>query len=361
MRAKYGRHVPLSAINRFRGCLLEHETPPSVSSVTTCVATTCVATTCVARRRAFLGAALAACLLVGTAGCGWSAQGEEVTSLAPPPPTPGHPPGTVTLPMGTEMGVAVKRVQDAITADGGAVLATVDNAADASKVGVTIPANTVVIGGPPAVGMPLLRTNQQAAAALPARYLVHQNATGAVQLVYNGPDYVAVVSGVADLAATAPFAQAVTKVADTAANTSATPKTAPLIGVSPTGFLRVSGGNATVPGTVARLRTAATEDETIVSVQDLATGSGGSGPALRATSSILLSAPDFTAPLVAAAPTFGLELPLRFVVWLDDKNVTQVGYVDVGVLAARHGLKADDPNVGKLAAECDRIAKLATG
>ena len=76
---------------------------------------------------------------------------------------------------------------------------------------------------------------------------------------------------------------------------------------------------------------------------------------------MLLSAPEFTTPLVAAAPTFGLELPLRFVIWLDDKNVTQVGYVDVGVLAARHGLKADDPNVVKLAAECDRIAKIVAG
>lgn len=314
-----------------------------------------------ARRRAFLGAALAACLLVGTAGCGRSAEGEEVTSLAPPLPAAGHPPGTVTLPMGTEMGSAVKRVQDAVTAEGGTVLATVDNAADASKVGVTIPANTVVIGGAPAVGLQMLRVNQQAAAALPERYLVRQDATGAVQLVYNAPDYVAVVAGVVDLATSQPFAQAVTKVADTAAKTSGTPKSAPLIGVSPTGFLVTAGGNANVPLTVARLRAAATTDETIVSTQDLATGSGGAGPALRATTSVLVSNPDLTAPLVAAAPTFGLELPLRFVVWLDDKNVTQVGYVNVGVLAARHGLKADDPGVVKLAAECDRLAKFATG
>jgi uncharacterized protein (DUF302 family) len=315
----------------------------------------------VARRRVFLGIALAAGLLAGTAGCGRSAEGEEVTTLAPPPAAAGHPPGTVTLPVGSDVPAEVKKLQDAITAGGGTVLATVDNTADADLLGITIPPNTVVVGGPPAAGLPMLRANQQAAAALPGRYLVQQDATGAVRLVYNGPDYVAVVAGAVDPAVSSPFAQAVTQVADAAANTSGNHQSAPLVGVSPTGFLRVVGSNTTVPATVARLRITLAPNESVVAAQDLATGSGVSGPALRATNSVLLSATEFTAPVVGAAPTFGLELPLRFVVWLDDKNDTQVGYVDVGVLAARHGLKADDPNVVKLAAECDRIAKFAAG
>jgi uncharacterized protein (DUF302 family) len=317
--------------------------------------------TCVARRRAFVGIALAACLLVGTAGCGRSAEGEEVTTLAPPPAAAGHPPGTVTLPVGSDVPAEVKKLQDAITAGGGTVLATVDNTADADLLGITIPPNTVVIGGPPAAGLPMLRANQQAAAALPARYLVQQDATGAVRLVYNGPDYVAVVAGAVDPTVSSPFAQAVTQVADAAANTTGNHQSAPLVGVSPTGFLRVAESNATVPAAVARVTVAATANEKILSTQDLATGSGASGPALRATTSVLVSAPEYTASLVAAAPTFGLELPLRFVIWLDEKNVTQVGYVDVGALAARHGLKADDAGVVKLAAECDRIAKIVAG
>lgn len=318
-------------------------------------------TTCVARRRAFLGAAFAAALLVGVAGCGRSAEGLEVTNLAPPPVAAGHPAGTVTLSVTSDVPTEVKKLQDAITAGGGTVLATVDNTADADLRGITIPPNTTVIGGPPAVGLPMLRINQQAAAALPARYLVTQDATGAAKIVYNGPDYVAVVSGAVDPATSSPFAQSVTQVADSAAGSSGTPQSAPLIGVSPTGFLKVAETNTTVPGAVARVTVAATANEKILSTQDLAVGSGATGPALRATTSVLVSAPEYTSQLVAAAPTFGLELPLRFVIWLDDKNVTQVGYVDVGVLAARHGLKADDPNVVALAAECDRIAKIVAG
>src|SRR3954451_24568046 len=134
----------------------------------------------VARRRVLLGVALAACLLAGTAGGGRSAEGEEVTSLAPPPVAAGHPPGTVTLPVGSDVPAEVKKLQDAITAGGGTVLATIDNTADADLLGVTIPPNTVVVGGPPAAGLPMLRGNQQAAAALPGRYLVTQDAVGAV-------------------------------------------------------------------------------------------------------------------------------------------------------------------------------------
>lgn len=310
-----------------------------------------------------MSAVFAASLLVGTAACGFAATGEDVTSIAPPLPSAGRPPGTVTLPMGTEMGPAVKKLQDAITAGGGVVLATVDNAADARANGApAVAANTVVIGGAAAVGLPMLRANQQAAAALPERYLLKQDPGGAVSLTYNGPDYVAAVSGVVDLAATNPFTTATASVADQTAGTSGVHESAPLIGVTPKDFLLTDGARTTVQATVAGLRGALkAPGETVVADQDLAAGSGDPGPALRATHSLLVSAPGFTSPLVAAAPTFGLELPLRFVVWLDNKNTTQIGYVDVGVLAARHGLKADDPNVVRLAAECDRLASAASG
>ncbi len=317
-------------------------------------------TTRVPRQRMILSAALAAILLVGTAGCGATATGEGVTALAPPPPTAGHPPGTVTVAVAGDMAAAVKKVQAAITAGGGTVLTTVDNAADAGSTGAAVAGNTVVIGGAAAVGLPMLRANQQAAAALPERYLLRQDGSG-VSLVYNGPDYIAAVSGVVDLDATNPFATATASVADQAAGAPGLHVSAPLIGVTPKGFLRVAAGDATVPITIAQLTGAIADGETVVTNQDLAAGSGQGGPALRATQSLLVSAPVFTSPLVAAAPTFGLELPLRFVVWLDDTNTTEIGYVDVGVLAARHGLKVDDPNVVRLAAECNRIANVAAG
>jgi uncharacterized protein (DUF302 family) len=300
--------------------------------------------TCVTRRRAFLGAALAAGLLVGAAGCGRSAEGEEVTSLAPPPAAAGHPPGTVTLPIGSDVPTEVKKLQDAITAGGGTVAATVDNTADADLLGVTIPPNTVVVGGPPAAGLPMLRSNQQAAAALPGRYLVTQDASGAVKARLQrtglrrgrrgrrrprGEHAVRAVRHAGRRHGRGHVGHAQVRAADRrlAHRGSCAWRTATRRCPSR------SRGSPWRPPTARWSSPRRTWPP----------GSGASGPALRATQSVLLSAPEFTTPLVAAAPTFGLELPLRFVIWLNDKNVTQVGYVDVGVLAARHGLKATTP------------------
>src|SRR3954453_3043760 len=76
---------PLLPVGRRRATRTAGETPhperPSVRGVTTSVA----------RRRAFLSAALAAGLLASVVGCGRSAEGEEVTTLAPPPTAAGHP------------------------------------------------------------------------------------------------------------------------------------------------------------------------------------------------------------------------------------------------------------------------------
>jgi hypothetical protein len=48
-------------------------------------------------------------------------------------------------------------------------------------------------------------------------------------------------------------------------------------------------------------------------------------------------------------------------VWLDAEGLTQIGYPDVRRLAVRHGISANDPNIERLAADSDRLARLAAG
>jgi len=301
-------------------------------------------------------AIVTALMVTGTA-CG---TGRAVYDLAPPA-RPGQPAGTVLLDSGSTVAATTKRLQDAITRSGGTVGAVVDHSADAKAVGVTLPANTVVIGGSATAQDPLLRVDQGAGATLPGRYLVRAGADGTATVLYDGADYLAAVSGVATPGTARALTTETTSVAAAGAGVTAVPLAAPLLGVTPTGFLVVTPGESEVPATVARLRRNVDRPSTVVATIDLAAGSATPGPALRPTVELLVSTPEAEAPLIAAAPSFGLEMPMRFVVWQDDKQITQIAYPDVRVLAARHGIPATDPNVVRLAADAARLAKVAAG
>lgn len=292
-------------------------------------------------------------------GCGNVASIEVPLSTAP---APGQPAGTVQIPAGTDAAQTVQRVQDAILANGGTVAAVVDHAAAARTAGVEIPPTVVVIGGAPTTQVPMIRADQPAGANLPQRYLVRQGVDGTVTLTYDGADYLAAVSRV-----TAPDVRSVLREANTAVAGQAVPGTtvpqpASLVGVTPSGYLLSVFGSADVPVTVERLRRAADRggNRTIAAV-DLAVGSADPGPGVRPTAVVLVSVPAAEAPLLAAAPSIGLDLPIRFVVWLDDQNRTQIGYPDPRRVAARHGIPVEDPNVVRLVAEADRLARLAAG
>ncbi|WP_219413233.1 DUF302 domain-containing protein [Pseudonocardia nigra] len=303
-----------------------------------------------------LGVALA--LAVGSTAC---ANPEPLVEELPQA-APGQPAGTVVLPAGaSDVARTVQRIQDAITAAGGTVTALVDHAADARGVGVEIPPNTVVIGGSPAAWQPLLRADQQAAAELPQRYLVRQDGTGAVTLTTNSAAYVAAVSGVVAPEARTALHDTTTAVARQALGADP-PLGSPLIGVTPVNYLLTVPTDSPVPEAVDRLRRAAAAGAGRVdAVLDLSAGPGDGGPPLRPTSLVLVSTPEAEAPLLAAAPSIGLDLPLRFAVWRDAQDVTQIGYPDLRRIAVRHGIPVDDPNVARLTADADRIARAAAG
>jgi uncharacterized protein (DUF302 family) len=306
-----------------------------------------------------LGAVVA--IVLAVAGCGSASAGASA-ELAPPPAPPGQAPGTLVVSVDSDVADVVQRVRDAVSADGGRVVAVVDHSAGTAPVGRQMPPTSLVIGGPPAPGFPLLRLQQRATVDLPQRYLIRQTAPGAVTVTANSPEYVAAMSAVVDTPARFPLRDATAAVLDRVSPGSGSQLGSPLLGVTPTGYLVTASSNASVPVTVDRLRRAADRPPTrTTAVVDMAAGSAEGGPALRPTSLVLVSLPDAEAALIAAAPTFGLDLPLRFAVWQDEQNVTQVAYPDVRRLAARHGVPTEDANVVRLVTEADRLVRIASG
>jgi uncharacterized protein (DUF302 family) len=290
---------------------------------------------------------------------------------------PGQAPGSVVVTAGADPAALVKSLQEAITGTGGKVAAVVDHAAAARDVGVQIPANTVVIGGPAAADLGLVQVEQTAGASLPPPYQVRQDDAGKTVLSYDSADYLAAIAHVPDPAARTGLATATSAILGQALPNAPATTPAPLIGITPVDYLLKIFGSTTVAGAVDLLKRngARAGDEFIAAVDfvpDTAAPRAKAGAAAaaappppaagpRATSVVLISRPAAEAQLIKRAPSIGLDLPMRFVVWLDEQNRTQIGYPDVRRIAVRHGIPADDPNVVALAAEADKLARLGAG
>jgi uncharacterized protein (DUF302 family) len=93
--------------------------------------------------------------------------------------------------------------------------------------------------------------------------------------------------------------------------------------------------------TMERLREAVVEQGmTVVAQVDHAAAAASAGLQLRPTVVLLFGNALAGTPLMQAAPTVGIDLPLKALVWTDEEGATWLAYNDPGWLAARHGARA---------------------
>jgi uncharacterized protein (DUF302 family) len=65
------------------------------------------------------------------------------------------------------------------------------------------------------------------------------------------------------------------------------------------------------------------------------------GMKLRPTKLLIFGSPKAGTPLMAAAPTLAIDLPLKTLVWQDDNGKVWVSYNSPEYLQERHGVPAD--------------------
>lgn len=85
----------------------------------------------------------------------------------------------------------LQRLRSAIEAAGAAVIAVVDHAAAAERVGMALRPTTVVIFGNPKAGTPLMQASPTAGLDLPLKVLVWQDEAGSAHLTYSEPAWIA--------------------------------------------------------------------------------------------------------------------------------------------------------------------------
>lgn len=69
--------------------------------------------------------------------------------------------------------------------------AELDHAANAKRVGMTLPPTKLIVFGAPQLGTPLMQSEPTTGLDLPQKMLVYQDNTGTTQLIYNDPSYLA--------------------------------------------------------------------------------------------------------------------------------------------------------------------------
>lgn len=94
---------------------------------------------------------------------------------------------------------------------------------------------------------------------------------------------------------------------------------------------------------------------------DHAAGATAAGLSLRPTELLIFGNAKNGTPLMQSTQTFGIDLPLKALVWQDASGTTWLSYNDSAFLAHRHGLDgADNTTVNAIAAALKAIASKAT-
>lgn len=82
------------------------------------------------------------------------------------------------------------------------------------------------------------------------------------------------------------------------------------------------------------------------------------GLAMRPTKLLIFGDPRAGTPLMLAAPSSAIDLPLKVLVWQDEAGSTQIAYNSPAYLAARHGIPNDLlPNIAGIGALAAKAAE----
>jgi uncharacterized protein (DUF302 family) len=106
--------------------------------------------------------------------------------------------------------------------------------------------------------------------------------------------------------------------------------------------LRMLPTQHTVADVLRRVQTLAhARGLTVFAQIDFSGDAQRSGLALLPTGLIILGNPTAGTPLMAAAPTVAIDLPLKILTWHDAEGHTWVAYNEPEYLQARHGFPAE--------------------
>src|ERR1700750_1989990 len=102
-------------------------------------------------------------------------------------------------------------------------------------------------------------------------------------------------------------------------------------------------------------------DSTVFAHIDHAAGAAAAGLSLPPTEMLIFGNAKAGTPLMEAAQTIGIDLPLKVLVWRDENGATWLSYNDPVWLAERHGIMPESADtLGQMSAALANLAAIAT-
>lgn len=229
--------------------------------------------------------------------------------------------------------------------EAGMVSAVVDHAANAAGIGEELRPTTLVIGGSPASGTPLLLEDQRVGIDLPQKYLAWPAENGTVYLAHNFAEYLAAR---ADIPLDSP-ALDMLRTGSARISATATGSDSPLstgsdvCDVHADGYLVERTSDAGVAESIARYEQALLDGGlTPVATVDHARNAESIGAELAPTRTTFAGSPMAGTPLLKANQSIGIDLPTRYLAWEDENGTVRVAHPDIRVLAQRQAVTGVD-------------------
>lgn len=114
--------------------------------------------------------------------------------------------------------------------------------------------------------------------------------------------------------------------------------------------------------TIDRLAAAArARDMTIFARIDHAAGAAAAGLAMLPTELLIFGNARAGTPLMRAAATAAIDLPLKAVAWQDEHGTTWLGYNDPAWIARRHAASAEPSHIAAMTAGLLVVVQQAIG
>lgn len=244
----------------------------------------------------------------------------------------------------TSVDDAIAQIRTALEAQGATIVATIDHAAAAMSVGLELRPTTVLLFSNPRLDTQLLQRSQTTGVDLPQKFLVWQDAAGAIRLNFNTPSY---LSQRHDITWRDPLLERMREVLEQFDDD--------------TGLITLESAQS-VDNTLTTLQAALQQRGFVVRpVIDHNAIATSVRRRVRPTKLLIFGNPTAGTRLMQTQQTIGIDLPLKFLVWEDRTRQVFITYNDIHFLARRHGVEGLDDLLTTIATTLETVAEIGAG